>query len=77
LQAGFTKGTVVPDSYIGNNVNCTIDVQLDERIDAEPDAEIEYADALVDSDFEKNETEWKTITIDGVEYKLLCAKEVN
>ena len=71
------KTVTIPDTTIGRQVNCSVKVQLDERIDAAPDAEIEYADALVDSDFEKNETEWKTITIDGVEYKLLCAKEVN
>ena len=77
IMAMSDMTVTIPDTTIGRQLNCSVKVQLDERIDAEPDAEIEYTDALVDSDFEKNETEWKSITIDGVEYKLLCAKEVN
>lgn len=73
MQAPFTKGAIIPDSYIGNNVNCTIDVQLDERTVTFPDGEVEWAEELTDSDGEKNKTEWTTLTIGGVEYTVLAA----
>ena len=64
----------VLDTTIGNNVNCVVDVQLDERIVAFPDGEIEYTPELTDSTGTKHETKWQTITIDGTEYKMLTAK---
>lgn len=65
---------VVLDTHIGNTVNCAINLQLDERKGAEPDGDIEYTDELTDSDGVKNKTEWKTITVDGVEITVLAAR---
>ena len=61
-----TSITLLP-TMLGNNVNCAIDVQLDERKDAKPDGDIQLDPAVYDN-FAATNLSADEITVDGTTY---------